>query len=290
MNAKTFFSDRPIAYHPILAKVCGSVTAALFLSQIAYWSDKGHSSDGWIWKTREEMTDETGLSRREQESARRILSDLKILQQARRGVPARMWYQIDWDVLTNLIDALPPTRMAETYQLEGTKRANKQVQNVPTIQRVSEKTTKSTSISLRESRKPELDFVPPPESPDDTGFAALFQDMAERFPNMTPRRAQEIGELWDDYPDLKAHSFAFKQTDKYADGFNLRYYRECLMSYRTKKDKENGNAHRPGNSGTSIAGHGNERGNGTARGDFRAGAAQSPVGYARPEQIPRLPG
>jgi hypothetical protein len=99
LNAKLFFSDRPIAYHPILAKVFGSVTAALFLSQIGYWSDKGAHHSGWIWKTEEEMTDETGLSRSEQQTARALLVWTGVLEEKRKGVPARMWFKIDWEML-----------------------------------------------------------------------------------------------------------------------------------------------------------------------------------------------
>lgn len=124
MNAKTFFSDRPIAYHPILAKVCKSATAALFLSQIAYWSDKGADPDGWIWKTQEEMEDETGLTRSEQETARRDLKRLGLLKEERRGVPARMWYLVDWDVLTNLIAEIPQTRMRKSRKQEEPNPAN----------------------------------------------------------------------------------------------------------------------------------------------------------------------
>lgn len=123
MNAKTFFSDRPIAYHPIVAKICGSVTAALFLSQIAYWNDKGFDPDGWIYKTQEQMQDETGMSRSEQETARRILREKGILKEERRGIPARLWYLIDWDVLTNLMDEYAQTRLQESRNQEGAKPA-----------------------------------------------------------------------------------------------------------------------------------------------------------------------
>lgn len=139
-SAKTFFTDRPIAYHPILAKVCGSVTAALFLSQLAYWSDKGASRDGWIWKTREEMEDETGLSRSEQETARKKLIALGILQEERRGVPARMWYLINWDVLTNLIDQFEQSRLQDSRKLDCEKPAN-----------YSEITTETTTEILSQS-------------------------------------------------------------------------------------------------------------------------------------------
>ncbi len=39
--------DRPIAFHPVLAKISGSVTAGLMLSQAVYWSNcrSGNTKD-----------------------------------------------------------------------------------------------------------------------------------------------------------------------------------------------------------------------------------------------------
>ena len=58
--------DRPIAYHPLLAKALGGVKQAVFVSQLLYWTGKGKRADGFIWKTQEEWADETGLSAGEQ--------------------------------------------------------------------------------------------------------------------------------------------------------------------------------------------------------------------------------
>ena len=60
---------RPIAYNPIVAKAFGSVKLGILWSQIYYWTDKTKDPDGWIYKTQNEVFDETGLSRREQETA-----------------------------------------------------------------------------------------------------------------------------------------------------------------------------------------------------------------------------
>ena len=51
--------------------------------------------DGWFWKTAAEWQRETGLSRREQDSARRILRALGLLEEQRRGMPARRWFRLD---------------------------------------------------------------------------------------------------------------------------------------------------------------------------------------------------
>ena len=65
--------DRPIAFHRIFVELTGSVTAALMLSQAVYWSRRTKDKAGWFYKTQEEWTEETGLSRSETTTARKKL-------------------------------------------------------------------------------------------------------------------------------------------------------------------------------------------------------------------------
>jgi hypothetical protein len=96
--------DRPVAYHPDFAKAIGSVQAALFLSQLLYWSDKGNN-DGWIYKTQKEFYEETGLSRYEQETARKKLKKLGILEEKYQGVPRKLYYRINMRKLAEFMFA-----------------------------------------------------------------------------------------------------------------------------------------------------------------------------------------
>ena len=67
---------RPIAYHPVFRHVGGSTVAGILLSQMYYWSTEGRISadrGGWFYKTQGEWESETGLSRSEQDRARRDL-------------------------------------------------------------------------------------------------------------------------------------------------------------------------------------------------------------------------
>ena len=88
-----------VAFYPRLADLTGSVTAALLLGQCLYWTRsvtrQQPQRDGWFWKTAAEWQRETGLSRREQDSARRILRALGLLEEQRRGMPARRWFRLD---------------------------------------------------------------------------------------------------------------------------------------------------------------------------------------------------
>lgn len=100
--------DRPVAYHPLIAKLKHGeerlgCSAAVFFSQLLYWSDKGSNPDGWIWKTQEEFESETGLTRWEQETARERLLKFGLLEEKRAGIPARMHYRIDSDKLAEKV-------------------------------------------------------------------------------------------------------------------------------------------------------------------------------------------
>jgi len=99
-------ADRPIAYHPDIARVAGGVKAGIFLSQLLYWSDKGKRADGFIWKTQEEWELETALTRREQETARKTLKAKRLLDERLEGIPAKLYYKINTDLLYELLEAL----------------------------------------------------------------------------------------------------------------------------------------------------------------------------------------
>lgn len=87
--------DPPVSFHRCLVPVTGSVTAALMLSH-AIWSSQASEpdADGWFVKSREEWGDETGLSRSEQETARRVLRDGGFIEERRVGMPAKLCFRV----------------------------------------------------------------------------------------------------------------------------------------------------------------------------------------------------
>lgn len=101
--------ERPIAYSVNLARVVGDVKATLFLSQLIYWTRVGVNVEhhgGWIFKSREQWTAETGLSRYEQESARVKLLKQGLIEEARVGSPARNCYRVVPQVLGSALARL----------------------------------------------------------------------------------------------------------------------------------------------------------------------------------------
>jgi len=96
---------RPIYYQPELSHVTGAVTAGLFICNLVQWTGRQRDADGWIYKTQDEITRETGLTRREQETARKILKDRGFLHEERRGIPSRVYYRVNLDALNDAVDA-----------------------------------------------------------------------------------------------------------------------------------------------------------------------------------------
>lgn len=126
--------DRPIAFHRSLVSVVGSITGALLLSQAIYWQRRCKSDDGWFWKTQKDWEEETGMSRREFDTARKACEG--ILLSDRRGVPAKLFFKIDENALQ--------TRLAESAKLDCPKAPNRLGDTSQTT--IRESTSETTSI------------------------------------------------------------------------------------------------------------------------------------------------
>ena len=98
-------SDRPIAFHPMLARLFGGINEALLFQQIAYWSGKG-ADPVWIYKTQADLEEETTLSRYQQEQSRARLKKLGVLEETKRGLPAKLYYRIDWPTVFVLLESV----------------------------------------------------------------------------------------------------------------------------------------------------------------------------------------
>ena len=87
--------DIPVSFHRCLVPVAGGVTSALMLSQ-AIWTAQAldASAGGWFIRSQEQWTQETGLSRWEQETARRALRRAGLLEERRLGMPAKLWFRV----------------------------------------------------------------------------------------------------------------------------------------------------------------------------------------------------
>ena len=150
-----------VAYRPVFAHVFGGATPALLLSQFWFWTNtptvKGR--DGWFYKTQREITQETGLTRRETDTTRRKLVALGVLSENLRGVPATQHYhlhkerlyQLLWEHLekqkasektdTSQFVRNRQTGLHKSAKLDCTKAPNKLARNRQTITETTPETT-----------------------------------------------------------------------------------------------------------------------------------------------------
>jgi hypothetical protein len=88
--------DMPISFYRCFVTLTGKVTAALLLSYL-WWTEEeaGQESDNGIARPLQQIRDETGLSKEELGTARRVLRDLAILHERRHGIPPVVEFRLD---------------------------------------------------------------------------------------------------------------------------------------------------------------------------------------------------
>jgi len=94
---------RPIAFNPSLAHALGSAKAGLFLSQLLFWWGKGRKT-GWIYKTINQVEEETCLSRREQETAIKLCKKYDLIEMRLMGIPAKRHFNIKIQMIIKFLE------------------------------------------------------------------------------------------------------------------------------------------------------------------------------------------
>jgi hypothetical protein len=118
---KDMLPNRVVGYSPDLARMVGGATTGLFLSQLLFLSDKGANPAGWVYKSEAEMGKETGLSKREQQTARRKLLALGVIAIMRGGWKNTYHFKVIWEKLYQVIAGIKrpqnvPTEKSESVQ------------------------------------------------------------------------------------------------------------------------------------------------------------------------------
>ena len=110
--------DRAISFQRCFVTLTGSVNAALMLSQAVYWHIRTSDPEGRFYKSQSEWDEETGLSRYEQETARKALRALGFWHEERVGMPAKLYFRIDEEKLQEMLNSLPQSSMRKSRILE----------------------------------------------------------------------------------------------------------------------------------------------------------------------------
>ena len=184
--------DRPIAFHPILARVTGSVAAGLFLSQAIYWQKRipakrmaGCPGPDWFFHTIEEWTEETAMGRDEQKSARKRLVSLGLLEEKRAGIPARLFYRVNVEEIVKTlkkqqIAAKPQTRLRQSRRQDGRFAAGKDAASSQTTTEIRSEIT--------------TEITPPPGFPRGNTKSAPGNDGGREIPNSNPHNQKIVSE------------------------------------------------------------------------------------------------
>src|SRR4051794_40703256 len=112
----------------MMARILGGINEALLFQQLAYWSDKGDDPD-WIYKSQVELEAETTLSEYQQLQARKRLKNLGVIEDQRRGVPARLYYRVNWEAVYLLFEATAPS-FQETRNLDSDSPSFQETENL----------------------------------------------------------------------------------------------------------------------------------------------------------------
>ena len=140
---------RPIAYYPKLAKHVGGVKACIFLCQLLYWSDKTDNPLG-VYKDADQWEEETGLSYREQATARKALKELSLIIETHKRLEHRIYFRVDFEMMDEVIFAVDGTRISRNN--ESAVREMTEAHSV-----LTENTTESTTKSVTPKKRQRLD-------------------------------------------------------------------------------------------------------------------------------------
>lgn len=132
----------PIAYHQMYAKITGSITAGLLLSQICYWDSRMHRI---FWKTNDDFAEELGMGLSEFKAAKSKLIQAGFITVTRRGVPATSHYYLHKSVVFAQIRS-----WLKFDQVEGKNQTGKLAGIKPTITKT---TTKEYSENTKTTQK-----------------------------------------------------------------------------------------------------------------------------------------
>jgi hypothetical protein len=124
-QVKEMLPNRIVGYSPDLARIVGGATIGLFLSQLLFLSDKGANPEGWVYKSEAEMGKETGLTKREQQTARRKLLALGVIAILRGGWKNTYHFKVLWEKLYQVIAGFQQGQNVPTEK-------NERAQTVPT--------------------------------------------------------------------------------------------------------------------------------------------------------------
>lgn len=87
--------DGHVRFYPQLCTVLGNSNATLFACLFIGWTGSQKDPDGWIYKTQSQIEEETGLTRTEQQTARKTLTGKGFMEEKHKGIPCQLHYRVN---------------------------------------------------------------------------------------------------------------------------------------------------------------------------------------------------
>lgn len=179
---------RPIAFYPSLSKHVGGTKACLFLCQLMYWSDKTSNELG-VYKSSDEWEEETGLSYKEQATARKELVKRGLIVETHKRLEHRIYFKFDDESFDSMILAIHST--------SNSRNADRAFGGVPDDTFVhTEITTENTTDNKPSSSEVE-------NTTTDKQVSKVIPDAAIQTPK---------GEKWGSADDLKAAQWIYQKA------------------------------------------------------------------------------
>ena len=174
-----------VAYYPNLTKKLGNVNASILLSQFIYWHDKTEHPLG-VYKTQDEIKAETGLSRKEQETGRKVLRELGLITETYKRTEHKLYFLFHPEAFDEWFEneAMPESDIRYIHKStnENTQESHAPAQN----SEIDLSTEKPTAIETFEFLKQSL------------VFGSEFGVISEREPNLSEINAlvTEVDCFW----------------------------------------------------------------------------------------------
>jgi hypothetical protein len=189
---KDMLPNRVVGYSPDLARIVGGATTGLFLSQLLFLSDKGHNPEGWVYKSEQEMGKETGLTKREQQTARRKLLALGVITIMRGGWKNTYHFKVIWERLYQVIAG------------------SQQIQNVPTEKEERPQTVPTEPVQNVATQPPEWQQNVSAKWKQN---AATHNRENNRENNKTEKTDRENQETWEKTVEQVKHDLPIGETE-----------------------------------------------------------------------------
>lgn len=149
--------DRRVTYYADLCPVMGGVNATILLCQLISWTGSERDPEGWIYKKNEELTTETGLSRREQDTARARLLELGLVEIKRAGQPPILHYRVNKEAVNQAWESHCTNSPLPLHPTKSTRPKHETASSKAQKRRVLH--TADTSSSTNEDEGPPPDLV-----------------------------------------------------------------------------------------------------------------------------------